>query len=123
MSEPGRLQDLVFKIATRDQWDAACRSGHLSGSPDDLRDGFIHLSAAHQLNGTASKHFKGQHGLMLLAVDATQLGDALRWEPSRGGDLFPHLYAPLPMASVLWTVPLPLDAELVPMLPEELIQP
>jgi len=114
---------LVFKIATREQWQEACRHGHLSGSVDDVRDGFIHLSAAHQLMGTAAKHFRNQRGLVLLVIDARQLGSALRWEPSRGGDLFPHLYAPLPMRSVLHSTLLQLDADGVPVLPQEIVAP
>ncbi len=87
------------------------------------RDGFIHFSTAAQLEGTLRKHFAGRSGLFLIAIDADRLGDALRWEPSRGGDLFPHLYAPLELASVLWSGPLPLDDDGVPLLPAELIQP
>lgn len=118
-----RLDGLVLKITTEAEWLAACESGRLAGSADDARDGFIHLSAPHQLAETAVKHFRGKRGLMLLVIEAATLGDALRWEPSRGGDLFPHLYAPLELASVLWSGPLPLDDDGVPLLPAELIQP
>ena len=82
----------VFKIATRERGMTACQLGAFAGSADDVRDGFIHLSAAHQLAGTLAKHFKGQTDLVLITLDADALGDALRWEPSRDGDLFPHLY-------------------------------
>ncbi len=90
----------VFKILTADQWSAMRALGRFDGSPADLADGFIHLSAADQVAGTAAKHFAGQEGLMLLTVDTDRLGSALRWEPSRGGALFPHLYAPLDLADV-----------------------
>ncbi len=80
----------------------------IHGSADDVRDGFIHLSAAHQVAGTAAKYFRDQPELLLVAFDAAGLGPALKWEPSRGGDVFPHLYSPLPTARALWTKPLPL---------------
>jgi uncharacterized protein (DUF952 family) len=105
MTEP------VYKIMSEADFAAATREGYFRGSADDLRDGFIHLSAAHQLTGTLATHFAGQEGLVLLAVDAERLGDALRWEPSRNGMTFPHLYAPLDLGAVLWSAPLPLDAD------------
>jgi uncharacterized protein (DUF952 family) len=77
------------------------------GTPDDIRDGFIHLSTAAQLRETATRHFTGQSDLVLLAVDATVLGSSLRYEASRGGDLFPHLYGDLPVAAIAWAKPLP----------------
>jgi len=77
----------------------------------DLQDGFIHFSTAGQAAETAARHFTGQAGLVLVAVDADVLGDALRWEVSRGGALFPHLYGDLPMSAVREVVPLPLDAD------------
>lgn len=112
-----RHDPIVFKICTADEWAAACRAGGYAGSPADARDGFIHFSAAHQLAGTAEKHFRGQAGLLLVAVDAARLGPALRWEPSRGGDLFPHLYSRLDPAAAVWTRPLELDTDGVPMIP------
>jgi uncharacterized protein (DUF952 family) len=118
-----RLDGLVFKITDEATWREACETGSVAGSADDARDGYIHLSAAHQLAGTAAKHFRGRSGLMLLVIDATALGSALRWEASRGGDLFPHLYGPLGMASVLWSGPLALDGDGVPVLPAELARP
>ena len=97
---------IVYKICSRAQWQAAEREGEFRGSPADARDGFIHFSTAAQLPATAEKHFAHQTGLLLVAVDAEALRD-LRWEPSRGGELFPHLYAPVPLSAVLWVRPLP----------------
>jgi len=99
---------LVYKICPRTLWREAEAEGRLQGSPDDLADGFIHFSTADQLAETATRHFAGQHDLVLLAVDGAALGDDLRWEPSRGGDLFPHLYAPLPVTAVRGVHDLPL---------------
>jgi uncharacterized protein (DUF952 family) len=99
---------LIYKVMTETAFEASRRQGHFDGSADDLRDGFIHFSAAHQLAATLAKYFVGQEGLVLLAVDPARLGPALKWETSRGGALFPHLYAPLDLAAVLWTEPLAL---------------
>lgn len=110
---------MIFKIANRAAWRAACDEGEFRGSADDLRDGFIHFSAPHQVRETAYKHFKGQHDLLLLAIDETRLGDALVWEPSRGGDLFPHLYGALPTSLALWEKALDLDADGLPIIPED----
>ena len=99
---------LIFKIFTAEQWRTLEREGVTDGAPVDLADGYIHFSTAAQLAATAAKHFAGIDGLMLAAVDAEAVDDALRWEPSRGGDLFPHLYRPLYAADVLWAKPLPL---------------
>ena len=112
----------VFKVAELEAWDAACRSGTFAGSSDDLRDGFIHLSAVHQLAGTLAKHFKGQTDLVLITLDADALGDKLKWEPSRDGDLFPHLYAALPAAAAREVRALRLDDSGVPIVPEDLRQ-
>lgn len=95
-------------------WEAALAAGSYDGSDDDRRDGFIHLSNSTQLDGTARKHFAGQAELILVAFSSRDLGAALRWEPSRGGALFPHLYGALDPASALWTRALPLDADGVP---------
>jgi uncharacterized protein (DUF952 family) len=97
----------IYKICTTAEWQAAERDGLYRGSQLDQRDGFIHFSTAAQAAETAAKHFAGQTGLMLIAVDGDALGSALKWEPSRGGALFPHLYAALPLAAVRWTRPLP----------------
>ncbi|MEX2519320.1 MAG: DUF952 domain-containing protein [Paracoccaceae bacterium] len=99
---------LIYKIFTGSEWAALEAEGETLGAPVDLGDGFIHFSTAGQAPETAFKHFKGQEGLMLAAVEADALGDALKWEPSRGGALFPHLYAPLSHAAVVWSAPLPL---------------
>ncbi len=90
----------IYKICPASAWHEAERSGVYRGSADDVRDGFIHFSTARQVAGTAAKHFAGQTGLFLVAVDADALGDALKWEPSRGGELFPHLYGELDLVSV-----------------------
>jgi uncharacterized protein (DUF952 family) len=97
----------IYKICERAQWRAAEASGHYPGSSVDERDGFIHFSTAAQLAETASKHFARAADLMLVAVDAAALDTQLRWERSRGGDLFPHLYAALPLRAVRWARPLP----------------
>ena len=89
------------------------------GSPDDLRDGFIHLSAGDQLAGTLAKHFRGEENLILLAIEDAALGDALKWETSRGGALFPHLYAPLPRSAVTNAMPLTRDAAGGHVVPED----
>lgn len=99
---------LIYKIATADQWRAAERAGRFEGAPVDLADGFIHFSTAAQTRETAAKHFAGQDGLILAALDADGLGDQLKWEVSRGGDLFPHLYRSFGMDEVVWAKPLPL---------------
>ncbi len=110
----------VFKIATRATWEAACQEGIFPDTHDDRRDGFIHLSALHQLAGTLAKHFKDQVNLMLIEFDADALGGDLRWERSRGGDLYPHLYAPLPTAAASAVRSLQLDSKGMPVVPEEL---
>jgi uncharacterized protein (DUF952 family) len=101
---------LVFKLVDRATWQAAAATGVFAGSPVDARDGFIHFSTAAQVRETAARHFAGRADLQIVAVETAALGDALRWEPSRGGDLFPHLYGPLPLAAVRWVADLPLDA-------------
>lgn len=93
------LPDVAFKILSRADWRAAVAEGRYDGSAVDLADGYIHLSAADQLAVTAAKYYAGQTDLMLVEVDLTILGDALIWEPSRGGALFPHIYGPLPVAA------------------------
>jgi uncharacterized protein (DUF952 family) len=91
----------LYKVCTEAAFAEAVTKGRFEGSSDDRRDGFIHLSAADQLRGTLDKHYAGQLGLVLLEVDAARLGDRLKWEESRGGALFPHLYAPLDLAAVI----------------------
>jgi len=90
----------IYKITPASAWREAERQGVYKGSADDLRDGYIHFSTASQVAGTARKHYFGQTGLFLVAVDADALGDALRWEPSRNGELFPHLYGELDLGAV-----------------------
>ncbi len=90
---------IVYKLLRAAEWAAFEASGSFAGSPDDVRDGYIHLSAAEQVEGTRAKYFAGE-ATVLLALDAAALGDALRWEPSRGGALFPHLYRALALAEV-----------------------
>jgi uncharacterized protein (DUF952 family) len=99
---------LIYKICPEPLWRDAERAGVFTGAAIDLADGYIHFSTAAQVAGTAARHFAGQRGLVLVAVDAEALGDALRYEPSRGGDLFPHLYAPLSLDAVRRVEPLPL---------------
>lgn len=93
----------IYKILSADDWREAERSGRYRGSPDDKRDGFIHFSTDEQTLGTYEKYFSGKPDLMLTAIDADALGAALKWEPSRGGALFPHLYGELPLSAVRWS--------------------
>jgi uncharacterized protein (DUF952 family) len=110
MRELDRIVATIYKICERAAWHAAERAGLYRGSDVDIRDGFIHFSTAAQVAGTAAKHFAQQTDLVLVAVDADALGAALKWEPSRGGDLFPHLHGALPLTAVLWVRPLPDEA-------------
>ena len=98
----------IYHLANRDDWAAAQATGRYHGSPDDHRDGFIHFSTAAQVARSAATYRAGRHDLVLLGVDADVLGAALRWEPSGSGDLYPHLYGPLPTRAVHRTDPLPL---------------
>ena len=98
----------IFKIFRSDEWQALRDAGETTGAPVDVADGYIHFSTAQQAAETAAKHFAGQDGLFLLAVEANTLGDDLKWEPSRGDALFPHLYRPLRLSDVIWAQPLPL---------------
>ncbi len=98
----------IYKILRAGEWAELERAGETRGAPVDLADGFVHFSTAGQLAGTAARHFAGQDGLILAAFEAEDLGPALKWEPSRGGALFPHLYGPLRRGDVLWHAPLPL---------------
>jgi uncharacterized protein (DUF952 family) len=101
----------IYKILPASLWEETQRAGVFRGSEVDLRDGYIHFSTAEQAAETAAKHFAGQRDLVLLHVHANALGDALKWEPSRGGALFPHLYADLGIEHVLRADPLPLGAD------------
>ncbi len=102
---------LIFKIVSAEEWRAAEAAGLFIGAPVDRADGYIHFSTAAQAPETAAKWFAGRGDLVLAAVEADALGPALRWEPSRGGALFPHLYGPLALDAVVWTRPLPLGED------------
>ena len=102
---------LIFKIVGAEEWRSAEAVGVFGGAAVDLADGFMHFSTAGQAAETAAKWFAGRVDLNLIAVDAEALGDALRWEVSRGGALFPHLYAALPIAAVRWRRALPLGSD------------
>lgn len=99
---------LIYKICPAALWRQAEAQGVFRGAPVDLADGYIHFSTAAQVADTAAKHFAGQRDLLLIAVEAEKLGASLKWEVSRGGALFPHLYAPLDLQDVRDVVPLPL---------------
>lgn len=101
----------IYHICRREEWDAARAPGRYLGSSQDKADGFIHFSAADQVKASAAKHRAGQTGLVLLAVDEARLGPALKWEASRGGALFPHLYGPLPAEAVTAVHDLPLGTD------------
>ena len=102
------MTPIVYKLVPADLWRASEAAGVFTGSSADERDGFIHFSTAQQVRETALRHFAGVADLLLVAVSAEGLD--MRWEPSRGGDLFPHLYGPLPLTAVLWTAALALGA-------------
>lgn len=105
------MAELIYKICPRLLWREAEEEGVFHGAAIDLADGFIHFSTAGQVAETAAKHFAGLDDLVLVAVEAERLGSALKYEVSRGGALFPHLYAPLPLDAVRWTVPMPLGPD------------
>jgi uncharacterized protein (DUF952 family) len=102
---------VVFKIVATEEWAAAEAAGVFTGAAVDRADGFIHFSTAEQAPETAAKWFAGRDDLTLAAIDAEAVGQDLRWEPSRGGALFPHLYSALPMSAVVWSRPLPLGPD------------
>lgn len=91
---------LVYKVLRRQEWTAAQKTGAFTGSPADARDGFVHLSAAHQVRGVCERHFAGENDLLLLTIEADRLGPALKWETSHKGEAYPHLYGTLPLALV-----------------------
>ena len=101
----------IYKICERAAWREAEKLGLYRGSAVDHRDGFIHFSTAAQLGETVARHFAGQSDLMLVAVDAGAVGAALKWEASRGGALFPHLYGAMPLTAVRWVEPIRLDGD------------
>ena len=100
----------IYKICPLTLWQQTDQSGIFSGAPVDAADGYIHFSTAGQVRNTAGRHFSGEDGLVLVAVDVSKLGSALRWEESRGGARFPHLYSPLNLEAVIWVKPLPLGS-------------
>jgi uncharacterized protein (DUF952 family) len=102
---------MIYKICPRSLWDAAAQAGLFCGAGIDRRDGYIHFSTADQLAETAARHFAGATDLVLVAIDETELGPALKWESARGGALFPHLYGDLALDAVRWTKPLPLGRD------------
>lgn len=110
----------IFHMCRAEEWQSALSLGAYCGSSQDQADGFIHFSNAEQLPGSAAKHRCGQSGLVLLTVDAGRLGEALKWEPSRGGQLFPHLYGDLPVDAVVRVDDAPLGADDIPQLPVDL---
>ena len=101
----------IYKLCSMALWLEAEKAGVFAGSPIDKADGYIHFSSAAQVAETASLYFRGEDDLMLVAVDGGRLGPALRYEASRGGALFPHLYASLPLSAVIWARPLPVGAD------------
>ncbi len=105
------MNEIVYKIVGQDQWREALDKGVFDGAPVDLADGFIHFSTGAQVRETARRHFAGQTDLLLVAFDSDALGPELKFEPSRGGDLFPHLYGPLDPALALSVTPLPIDED------------
>ena len=96
---------IVYKIMSATELNQMRRDGVFRGSPADITDGYVHLSTGSQLAATLDKHYSGVDGLMLAAVDVSLLGDTVRWEPARGGQLFPHIYGPLPIGAVVLVAP------------------
>jgi len=104
----GSRVSFLYKIMSKQEWETAQAQGIYEGSEVDRKDGFIHLSAAHQVRATAQKHFSGKADLVLISVREESLGPSLKWEASRGGDLFPHIYGTLQLDAMSEAVPLPL---------------
>lgn len=107
----GGVSTFVYKITGRAEWAAAEAAGVFTGAPVDLADGYIHFSTGAQARETAAKHFAGRDDLLLVALAADGFGAALKWEPSRGGALFPHLYGTFAPSEAVWVRPLPLGAD------------
>jgi len=101
----------IYKLLRAEEWAAFQAKGYFTGAPVDLKDGYIHFSTAEQVRETAAKHFVGVAGLVLAEVDPRALGAGLKWEPSRGGQLFPHLYSPMPLKAVVRIWPLALGPD------------
>lgn len=102
---------LIYKVLRAAEWQALQDAGETAGAPVDLADGFVHFSTAAQLPQTLARHFAGEAGLVLLACETDDMGGALRWEPSRGGALFPHLYRALRIGDIIWTRPVGVGPE------------
>ncbi len=102
---------VIYHICRTEDWKAAVATGHYLGSAQDRRDGFIHFATARQVADTVARHFAGESGLVLLAVDRARLGPDLRWEPSAKGELFPHLYTRMVVTAVIGSRPLPLGTD------------
>ena len=115
------MTDRVYKIAHQTEWDEMAKTGTFSGSADDKRDGFIHLSAAGQVRATFERYFAAEDNLLLVTLESARLGPALKWEPSRRGEPFPHLYAPLPMGWVHSVIPIRRDGNGRPIFPLEIL--
>lgn len=109
---------IIYKIVRAEVWEQACATGIFAGAQIDLKDGFIHFSSAEQVRETAALHFAGQDNLFLVAVDTGALGEDLKWEASRHGQKFPHLYSALTMAHVLWSRPITMAKDGSHILPE-----
>ena len=105
------MTGIIYKIVPAPMWQEAVDRGRFDGAPVDLADGFIHFSTSAQVRETAAKHFAGQDDLLLVAIDGDTLGEALRYEVSRGGALFPHLYGTLDPGVALWVKPIPLGTD------------
>lgn len=112
------MTQMIYHMCRAEEWEAAVAAGRYRGSSQDLADGFIHFSTKDQIVESAKKHRAGQHGLLLVAVDASRLGDRLKWEPARHGDLFPHLYRPLLLTESASVEPLPLGPDGLHAFPE-----
>lgn len=112
---------LIYKICDAALWDSAVAAGEFTGAEIDLIDGYIHFSTAEQMRETAAKHFTGREGLVIIAVDPEALGEAMKWEPSRGGALFPHLYRSLKTDEAAWSKPLPVGADGMHQFPAEAV--
>jgi len=114
------MSEIIYKVVRTAEWDSAREAGVFNGSADDKRDGFIHLSRAAQLRTTLERHFAGEDGLLLVSLDMGRFGPELNWEPSRGGEYFPHLYGPLKLTLVHCVVPIHHDSDGRAILPSDI---
>jgi uncharacterized protein (DUF952 family) len=113
------MSEMIYKIVRAAEWASACEAGVFGGSADDERDGFIHMSRAAQLRTTLERHFAGEDGLLLITLDAGGLGPALKWETSRGGESFPHLYGSFKLTLAHSVVPIHRDNDGRPIVPSD----